>query len=121
MLTWERLQAQARYILANVPSGEFKDVSFYCRSGGSPANLAHVPEVYRCDTPRYHTWGGTATSGEVVVRCRETGAVDINDRTIYKTVSGQLFVYRFKGGSSYSFDSGAIEKPAFSLADADKD
>ena len=111
-MTWKDLQEQAAKIVANTPQGEFTDESFKCSSGGSPSNEVGVPEVYRNDTARYLTTAnGYAYRGEVVIRCRVTGAVDMDKRTIYEAQDGTLFVYRHRSGDAGSFDRGWLKSP----------
>lgn len=112
----EELKKEAEKILAiNDVVGEFENKSFSCSSGGSPANKCGVTEVYRTDDFAYDTQAnGAAYSGEVVVLCRETGAVDSKCNPIYITPDGIVFVFMYdRGGPSY-FDSGKLVAPIMS-------
>ena len=112
----EELKKQASAILA-IPAipenvGDYKSHSFRCNSGGAPSNKLGIPEVHRGETAEYRTQSnGTAYSGEVVILCKSTGCYDKNDNEIYVTPDGVTFVYRYRGGSVYSFDAGSLESP----------
>ncbi len=112
-MNWEDLKDQARKILENSPEGEFKDESFTTGTGGSPNNLVGVPEVHRSDVPGYNTVRNRRSSaGEVVVRCRDTGAVSAHGRTIYQAENGTLFVYQHRSGDAGNFDAGWLKSPS---------
>jgi len=92
---------------------EFQDLSFSCGSGGAPRNKVGVEEVYRHEERAYSTSGplGDAYSGEVIIRCKETGVWDKYDRPIYLSEGGKAFVYEYKAGSPADFDRGVFLDP----------
>ena len=93
--------------------GDFTNESFQCCSGGSPKNKVSIPEVHRCDTPKYRTVSnGWAFSGELVILCKRTGVSDRNNREIFITPNNTTFVFRYLSGDQYSFDFGSIESPS---------
>lgn len=113
------LKEQARKIL-DIPDvvGEYSNTSFVCRSGGSPTNEVGVPEVHRGDQFEYNTTAnGPAYAGEVVVLCRDTGALDADGNSIYITPDGELFVYEYYNGSPSSFDCGSLREPRKGVID----
>ena len=113
MLTWNDLQENAKKVLANTPSGDYKDISFTCGSGGSPANKCNLPEVHRADNKEYNTTAnGWAYSGEVIIRCRETNTKDKKGREIYETETGQCFVFYYFSGDPSCFDRGILQDPS---------
>lgn len=109
----EELKNEARRIL-DIPDnvGDFKNESFTCRSGGSPANHAGVPEVHRSSSFAYSTTAcGDAYRGEVVVLCKDTNTTDARGNKIYITPKGVVFVFQYTSGSPSSFDGGCLRSP----------
>lgn len=87
-------------------------MKFTTRSGGSPINAAHVPEVSRSDRKSYSTVAnGIAYRGEVEIECVPTGRTDSLGFEIYSTPAGIEFVYQYSPGSSRDFDAGALMPP----------
>jgi hypothetical protein len=115
-MTLNELKQQAARILEIPEShGDFTNKSFTARSGGAPRNNIGLPEVHRGNEFRYRTTAnGDAYEGEVVILCNDTGTKDRNGKTIYSTPQGQVFVYRYHGGSAESFDYGSFEHPKLS-------
>jgi hypothetical protein len=113
MKTLKELKNEAQKIL-DIPDviGEYSNVSFYCRSGGSPKNKAGVPEVHRSDDFAYNTTAnGAAYRGEVVVLCKDTSTFDAEGNKIYITPDGVVFVFQYYSGSAASFDGGCLREP----------
>ena len=120
MKTLTELKREAQKIL-DIPDniGDFQNKSFSCKSGGSPANKAGVPEVHRSDDFAYNTTRNgvacTAYKGEVVVLCKDTGATDTNGHKIYITPDGVVFVFEYYSGFATSFDGGCLNEPLLCL------
>lgn len=113
MKTLEELKIDAKKIL-EIPdiNGDYKNVSFRCKTGGSPSNCAGVKEVHRAVHKEYNTVrNGSAYSGEVVVLCKDTGTTDAEGNEIYITPEGVVFVCEYYPGSAYNFDSACLMEP----------
>jgi hypothetical protein len=111
----QELQEQARKILAlQSDNSDYELVSFRTYSGGIPRNKCKVETQRDSETFEYETqMCGDAYSAESIIMCRDTGTVDSNERNIYQTPSGQVFVFIYTPGSPSSFDSGIFDDPTF--------
>lgn len=111
-MTWEKLQAEASKIVANKPTGDFKDVTFSIGSGqfhimeGLP--VLHYAEGESYSTVRH----GSTCAKDVTIRCRDTGAIDSDGRTIYESENGIVFVFSFIRSNAYRYAEGYLEVPA---------
>jgi hypothetical protein len=110
-MKWEDLQKQAAKIVSNKPEGDFADKTFSTRSGHFRV-IDGLPVVHRVTSDNYDTVAnGSTCATHVTIRCRDTGAKDANDRTIYECEDGTVFVFRHLSGSAECFGSGSLESP----------
>ena len=110
-MKWEDLQAEAAKIVNNKPSGQFKDETFSTRSGTFRV-MECLPIVHRGTSGHYNTVAnGSTCATHVTIRCRDTGAKDANNRTIYESEDGTVFVFRHRSGNAHCFAFGSLESP----------
>ena len=116
-MNWEQLREQAQAIVENSPSGEFTDITFRTNSGplginkNTGVSAIHQSHEFRYDTIR----NGKAFRRTITVRCRDTGAKDMDNLNIYEDESGNCFVFKYGAGSPDWFDWGSIQEPRFDL------
>jgi len=116
IMNWQELQAEAKKIVANVPTGDFKDKTFSTGSGGMKV-MDGLPIVHKASDFAYHTTAnGPAYRTSVTIRCRDTRATDAKNRAIYECENGTLFTFCYRCGSPESFDFGWIESPVMHIA-----
>lgn len=94
---------------------DFQERSFTTGSGGTIAVADDVREkigehiVAENSERAYNTTAnGWAYRGEIIIRCADTGLKDDSGRTVWETPNGVRFVYRYRSGDPYRFDSGRI-------------
>ena len=111
-MNYSDLRKQAVKILSSQPEGAFAHRSFKLRSGGIPKDCIGLDVVWKNETHAYDTqWCGSAYKGELIVSCRSTGLHDLDDREIYESQNGALFVEERDSGSPESFDSCLLTAP----------
>jgi len=112
-MDYNSLKENAQLIIDNTPSGDFKDVSFSCSSGGCPINRAGVVVHRQSVHFAYVTTAcGDAYKGELVIRCRPIQGKDGKGKQIYEDEQGNLFIFNYRRGDASSFDGGALCPPS---------